>query len=85
MLRGYRATYLDEMNCKSTLHRFWNGWKPGKDMAETYSQMKKDLAARLGEAERVGYGFTIPALGLVVSPNAPKKSKKSVKGESVTA
>jgi hypothetical protein len=53
-------------------------------MAETYSQMKKDLAARLREAERVGYGFTIPALGLV-SPNAPKKSKKSVKGELVTA
>ena len=39
-------------------------------MGEVYSALKEDLAARLAEAERVGYGFVF--LKEVV-PNVPRK------------
>jgi integrase len=73
--RRFRSTVLDEQNCKSTLRKFWSGWQGDQQMDEIYSQIKRNLSARLAEAERVGYGFKIPALGLVVGP---KRSKTAV-------
>jgi hypothetical protein len=40
-----------------------------KTMSEVYSHLHEDVETRLAEAERVGYGFTLPK---VVAPSAPK-------------
>jgi hypothetical protein len=42
-------------------------------MGELYSALKEDLPTRLAEAERVGYGFTLPTQRLEVVPNVPRK------------
>jgi hypothetical protein len=39
-------------------------------MGEVYSALKEDLAARLAEAERVGYGFVLSS---EVVLNVPRK------------
>jgi hypothetical protein len=38
-------------------------------MGEVYSHLHEDVETRLAEAERVGYGFTLPK---VIAPSAPK-------------
>ena len=50
--------------------QFLMAYKP-KTMSEVYSYLHEELEIRLVEAERVGYGFTIPKL---VAPGAPKVS-----------
>jgi integrase len=55
--------------CQEDVRKFWLAHKP-KEMGEVYSALKEDLAARLAEAERVGYGFALPA---EVVPNVPRK------------
>jgi hypothetical protein len=50
------------------INNFWMAHKP-KTMSEVYSHLHEDAETRLVEAERVGYGFTIPKL---VAPSAPK-------------
>lgn len=42
-------------------------------MGEVYSALKEDLPARLAEAERCGYGFTLPTQKLEDVPNVPRK------------
>jgi hypothetical protein len=42
-----------------------------KTMSEVYSHLHEELEMRLAEAERVGYGFTIPT---IIAPSAPKLS-----------
>src|ERR1043166_4632749 len=44
-----------------------------KTMSEIYSHLHEELPLRLDEAERVGYGFTIPKSFAVV-PNVPRFS-----------
>jgi hypothetical protein len=41
-------------------------------MSEVYSHLHEELETRLAEAERVGYGFTIPK---AVAPSAPRVSR----------
>jgi len=45
-------------------------------MSELYSHLHEELQLRLDEAERVGYGFDLPAS--VVAPNAPGNLEESV-------
>jgi hypothetical protein len=40
---------------------------------QLHSALKADLHTRLAEAERCGYGFTLPTQKLEVVPNVPKK------------
>ena len=51
------------------MRNFWLAHKP-KEMGELYSALRENLATRLAEAERVGYGFVLPA---EVVPNVPRK------------
>jgi hypothetical protein len=46
-----------------------------RNMTELYSKLKDNLEDRLGEAERVGYGFELPTEEPVVAPNVPKIQK----------
>lgn len=40
-------------------------------MSELYSHLHEELEMRLVEAERVGFGFTLPKLVAVIAPSAP--------------
>ena len=68
--RRFRKTWLRGRRCQEDINNFWMGHKP-KTMSEIYSHLHEEPEMRLAEAERVGYGFTIPK---IVAPNAPKKS-----------
>lgn len=75
--RRFRNTWLRKKRVQEDMRKFWLGHKPGKsvegesgDMGEVYSALKEDLPARLAEADRVGYGFSL--LKEVV-PNVPRK------------
>jgi hypothetical protein len=57
------------------------GHKP-KEMGEIYSALKKDVPARLAEAERVSYGFSLP---VEVVPNVPKKSHRKPSRKAVAS
>lgn len=51
-------------------HRLhWMAHQP-RDMSKVYSLLKEDVPARLAEAERVGYGFSLPK---EVVPSVPRK------------
>jgi len=41
------------------LNNFWMAHKP-QTMSELYSHLHEEMQVRLDEAERVGYGFTLP-------------------------
>jgi len=75
--RRFRNTWLRKERVQEDMRKFWLGRKPGKsvegesaDMGEVYSALKEDLSARLAEADRVGYGFSLPK---AVVPNVPRK------------
>jgi hypothetical protein len=57
------------------------GRKP-KEMGEIYSALKEDAPARLAEAERVSYGFSLP---VEVVPNVPKKSHRKPSRKAVAS
>jgi integrase len=68
--KRFRKTWLRGARCLEDINNFWMAHKP-KTMSEVYSHLHEELEMRLTEAERVGYGFTIPN---VVAPSAPKTS-----------
>jgi len=51
-LRGQR--------CLEDINNFWMAHRP-QTMSELYSHLHEELKLRLDEAERVGYGFVLPA------------------------
>jgi integrase len=69
--KRFRNSWLraPAQQCQEDLRKYWLAHKP-KDMGELYSALKEDLPTRLGEAERVGYGFVLPK---EVVPNVPRK------------
>ena len=69
--KRFRKTWLRGARCLEDINNFWMAHKP-KTMSEVYSHLHEELETRLAEAERVGYGFTIPKL---VAPSAPKHSR----------
>jgi hypothetical protein len=66
--KRFRKTHLRGARCLEDINNFWMAHKP-KTMSEVYSHLHEDVATRLAEAERVGYGFAIPK---IVAPDAPK-------------
>jgi integrase len=69
--KRFRNSWLraPAQRCQEDLRKFWLAHKP-KEMGELYSALKEDLPTRLAEAERVGYGFSLPK---EVVPNVPRK------------
>jgi integrase len=72
--KRFRNSWLraPAQHCQEDLRKFWLAHKP-KEMGELYSALKEDLLTRLAEAERVGYGFTLPTQKLEVVPSVPRK------------
>jgi len=66
--KRFRKTWLCGARCLEDINNFWMAHKP-KTMSEVYSHLHEDVETGLAEAERVGYGFTLPK---VVAPSAPK-------------
>jgi hypothetical protein len=58
--KRFRKTWLRGSRCLEDINNFWMGHKP-QTMSEVYSHLHEELQLRLDEAERVGYGFTLPA------------------------
>jgi len=69
--KRFRKTWLRGSRCLEDINNFWLAHKP-KTMSELYSHLHEDLQTRLAEAERVGYGFVLPASNASVGPNGPK-------------
>jgi len=63
--------------CLEGHQHFWMAHKP-QTMSEVYSHLHEELQLRLDEAERVGYGFTLPGsdVGSAV-PIVPKLHQNS--------
>ena len=55
--KRFRNSWLraPDQRCQEDVRKFWLAHKP-TEMGELYSALKEDLAVRLDEAERVGYG-----------------------------
>jgi integrase len=70
--RRYRNTWLKKQRVQEDHRLHWMAHKP-KEMGEVYSALREDLPARLAEAERVGYGFSLPKEDV---PNVPKKRQR---------
>jgi integrase len=77
MFKRFRNTHLRTQRCQEDLRKFWLAHKP-KEMGEVYSALKDDLGARLAEAERVGYGFTLPGRKSDLVPSVPQRRLKIV-------
>jgi integrase len=70
--RRFRKTWLRGTRCFEDLNNFWMAHKPNT-MSEVYSHLHEEVEMRLEEAERVGYGFVLPAFDkLSVVPSLPK-------------
>jgi len=67
--RRFRKTWLRGERCQEDINNFWMGHQP-ETMSELYSRMEFELDRRLGEAEEIGVGFTVPCIG--VAPSAPR-------------
>jgi integrase len=75
--KRFRKTWLRGSRCLEDINNFWMAHKP-QTMSEVYSHLHEELQLRLDEAERVGYGFTLPAPENVsVVPNVPKLHQNS--------
>ncbi|HXX18695.1 MAG TPA: site-specific integrase [Candidatus Acidoferrum sp.] len=72
--RRYRNTWLRRQRAQDDILNYWMGHKP-HTMTELYSKLKDDVQARLDEAERVGYGFTLPTEEPEVAPSVPKNQE----------
>jgi integrase len=75
--KRFRKTWLRGSRCLEDINNFWMAHKP-QTMSEVYSHLHEELQLRLDEAERVRYGFTLPArdVGSVV-PIVPKLQQNS--------
>ena len=69
--KRFRKTWLRGQRCLEDINNFWMAHKP-ETMSELYSHLHEELQLRLDEAERVGYGFVLPASNVSVVPNVPK-------------
>src|SRR5437879_11404554 len=58
--RRFRKTWLRGQRCLEDINNFWMAHRP-QTMSELYSHLHEELQLRLDEAERVGYGFVLPA------------------------
>jgi hypothetical protein len=56
----FRKTWLRSQRCLADINNFWMAHKP-QTMSELYSHLHEESQLRLDEAERVGYGFVLPA------------------------
>jgi len=75
--KRFRKTWLRGARCLEDLNNFWMAHKP-KSMSELYSHLHEELQVRLDEAERVGFGFSLPENPIVaVVPNVPKLHQNS--------
>jgi len=72
--KRFRKTWLRGARCLEDINNFWMAHKP-KTMSEIYSHLHEELQLRLDEAERVGYGFTIPR-SVDVVPSVPRFSER---------
>jgi integrase len=72
--KRFRKTWLRGARCLEDINNFWMAHKP-KTMSEVYSHLHEELQMRLDEAQRVGYGFTIPKTVAVV-PSVPRFSER---------
>jgi integrase len=68
--KRFRKTHLRGARCLEDINNFWMAHKP-QTMSELYSHLHEDTEARLAEAMRVGYGFTIPKS---IAPNCSKET-----------
>jgi integrase len=70
--KRFRKMWLRGARCLEDLNNFWMAHKP-KSMSELYSHLHEELQVRLNEAERVGFGFSLPETAIAaVVPNVPK-------------
>ena len=69
--KRFRKTWVRGQRCLEDINNFWMAHKP-QTMSEVYSHLHEELQLRLDEAERVGYGFTLPTLTPSVVPIVPK-------------
>ena len=70
--KRFRKTWLRGQRCLEDINNFWLAHRP-QTMSEIYSHLHEELQMRLDEAERVGYGFVLPASkDASVVPNVPK-------------
>ena len=70
--KRFRKTWLRGQRCLEDINNFWMAHRP-QTMSELYSHLHEELQLRLDEAERVGYGFVLPACKDVsVVPIVPK-------------
>ena len=75
--KRFRKTWLRGRRCLEDINNFWMAHKP-KSMSELYSHLHEELQVRLDEAERVGFGFSLPETPIVaVVPNVPKLHQNS--------
>jgi len=70
--KRFRNTWLRKQRVQEDIRLHWLAHQP-KEMSEVYSMLKEDIPARLAEAERVGYGFTLPKQKPEVVPSVPRK------------
>jgi len=72
--KRFRKTWLRSQRCLEDLNNFWMAHKP-QTMSELYSHLHEKLQLRLDEAERVGYGFTLPEGSVApMIPNSPQEA-----------
>jgi integrase len=57
--KRFRKTWVRGQRCLEDINNFWMAHKP-QTMSELYSHLHDEVQVRLDEAERVGYGFTLP-------------------------
>ena len=74
--KRFRKTWLRGARCLEDINNFWMAHKP-QSMSELYSHLHEEQQLRFDEAERVGYGFVLPATALSVVPNVPKLHQSS--------
>jgi len=75
--KRFRNTWLRKQRVQEDHRLHWLAHQP-KEMSEVYSMLKEDVPARLLEAERCGYGFTLPQQKLEVVPSVPRfRTQKS--------
>ena len=58
--KRFRKTWLRGQRCLEDINNFWMAHRP-QTMSELYSHLHEETGLRLDEAERVAYGFTLPA------------------------
>ncbi len=66
--RRFRTTWLRKQNAPEDLIRFWLG-HANKNVTDSYSKLKEDVAFRKKVAGQVGIGFELPAENPEVAPN----------------